>query len=158
MCLIGFTKNQKEVPDEDLEIVKIFSPLTDIGPNHLLLAMLQTFVWQHCQWHCLQKNFCLELPNSVRNEKKFLEAMPLAMLPTKSLQHCKDQMIRAIIFWIVFDISLHSLCATIYLVVYVFTFCSKIIFMIEIDILQTHYWDISLKNDIVFHACLENST
>ena len=60
-----------------------------------------------------------------------------------------------IIFWIVFDISLHSLCATIYLVVNVFTFCSKIIFMIEIDILQTHYWDISLKNDIVFHACLE---
>ena len=29
MCLIGFTKNQIGVPDEDLEIVKIFSPLTD---------------------------------------------------------------------------------------------------------------------------------
>ena len=57
--------------------------------------MLQTFVWQHCQWHCLQKYFCLKLPNSVRNAKKFLEAMPLAMLPTKSLQHCQDQMIRA---------------------------------------------------------------
>ena len=57
--------------------------------------MLQTFVWQHCQWHCLQKNFCLKLPNSVRNAKKLLEAMSLAMLPTKSLQHCQDQMIRA---------------------------------------------------------------
>ena len=30
--------------------------------------------------------------------KKNLEAMPLAMLPTKSLQHCQDQMIRAIIY------------------------------------------------------------
>ena len=58
------------------------------GRNHLLLAMLQTFVWQHCQWHCLQKLFRLELPNSVRNAKKILEAMPLAILPTKSLQHC----------------------------------------------------------------------
>ena len=29
MCLIGFTKNQKKVSHEDLEIVKIFSPLTD---------------------------------------------------------------------------------------------------------------------------------
>ena len=67
----------------------------NIGPNHLLLAMLQTFVWQHCQWHCFQKIFCLKLPNSVRYAKKFLEAMPLAMLPTKSLQHCQDQMIRA---------------------------------------------------------------
>ena len=65
------------------------------GPNHLLLAMLQIFDWQHCKWHCLQKLFCLKLPNSVRNAKKFLEAMPLAMLPTKSLQHCQDQMIRA---------------------------------------------------------------
>ena len=43
------------------------------------------------------KNFFLKLPNSVRNAKKLLEAMPLAMLPTKSLQHCQDQMIRAII-------------------------------------------------------------
>ena len=67
-----------------------------IGPNHLLLTMLQTFVWQHCQWHCLQKIFCLKLPNSVRKEKKLLEAMTLAMLPTKSLQDCHDQMIRAI--------------------------------------------------------------
>ena len=67
----------------------------DKGLNHLVLTMLQTFVWQHCQWHCLQKFFCLKLPNSVRNAKKFLEAMPLAMLPTKSLQHCQDQMIRA---------------------------------------------------------------
>ena len=58
------------------------------GPNHLLLAML-TFGWQHCQ--C----FCLKLPNSVRNAKKFFEAMPLAMSSTKSLQHCQDQMIRA---------------------------------------------------------------
>ena len=66
------------------------------GPNHLLLAMLQTFVWQHCQWRCPQKIFCLKLPNSVRNAKTFLEAMPLAMLPTKSLQHCQDQMIWAI--------------------------------------------------------------
>ena len=41
------------------------------------------------------KNLCLNLPNSVRNAKTFLEAMPLAMLPTKSLQHCQDQMIRA---------------------------------------------------------------
>ena len=57
--------------------------------------MLQTFVWQHCQWHCLQKCFCLKLPNSVRNAKKIFEAMPLAMLPTKSLQHWQDQMIRA---------------------------------------------------------------
>ena len=30
---------------------------TGIGPNHLLLAMLHTFVWQHCQWYCLQKIF-----------------------------------------------------------------------------------------------------
>ena len=51
-----------------------------IGPNNLLLAMLQIFDWQHCQWHCLQKLFWLKLPNSVRNAKKFLEAMPLAML------------------------------------------------------------------------------
>ena len=29
-------------------------------------------------------------------QKKLLEAMPLAMLPTKSLQHCQDQMIRPI--------------------------------------------------------------
>ena len=65
------------------------------GPNHLLLVMLHTFVWQHCQWHCLQKVFCLKLPNSVRNAKKFLEALPLAILPTKSLQHCQDQMIWA---------------------------------------------------------------
>ena len=57
--------------------------------------MLLTFGWQHCQWHCLQKCFCLKLPNSVRNAKKIFEAMPLAMLPTKSLQHCQDQMIRA---------------------------------------------------------------
>ena len=28
-------------------------------------------------------------------QKKLLEAMPLAMLPTKSRQHCQDQMIRA---------------------------------------------------------------
>ena len=42
------------------------------------------------------KIFCLKLPNSVKNAKKILEAMPLAMLPTKSLQHCQDQMIRAI--------------------------------------------------------------
>ena len=42
------------------------------------------------------KIFCLKLPNSVKNEKKYLEALPLAMLPTKSLQHCQDQMIRAI--------------------------------------------------------------
>ena len=70
------------------------------GPNHLLLAMLQTFVWQHCQWHCLQNLFCLKLSNSVRNEKKLLEAMPLPMLPTKSLQHCQDQMIRAIVNYI----------------------------------------------------------
>ena len=41
------------------------------------------------------KNFCLKLPNSVRKAKKILEAMPLAMLPTKSRQHCQDQMIRA---------------------------------------------------------------
>ena len=41
------------------------------------------------------KNFCLKLPNSVRNAKIILKAMPLAMLPTKSLQHCQDQMIRA---------------------------------------------------------------
>ena len=27
-------------------------------------------------------------------QKKLLEAMPLAMLPNKSLQHCRDQMIR----------------------------------------------------------------
>ena len=74
----------------------IFFPTEkDNGPNHLLLTMLQTFVWQHCQWHCLQKYFCLKLPNSVRNAKKFLEAMPLAMLPTKSLQHCQEQMIWA---------------------------------------------------------------
>ena len=62
--------------------------------------MLQTFVWQHC----LQKLFRLELPNSVRNAKTFLEAMPLAMLPTKSLEHCQDQMIRAI------DYPLHVTC------------------------------------------------
>ena len=78
----------------------------NIGPNHLVLTMLQTFVWQHCQWHCLQKCFCLKLPNSVRNAKKFLEAMPLAMLPTKSLQHCQDQMIRAITYLI--TIRIHA--------------------------------------------------
>ena len=33
------------------------------------------------------KNFCLKLPNSVRNAKIILKAMPLAMLPTKCLQH-----------------------------------------------------------------------
>ena len=32
-----------------------------------------------------QKNVCFKFPNLVRNAKKFLEAMPLAMLPTKSL-------------------------------------------------------------------------
>ena len=31
--------------------------ITYIGPNHLVLAMLSTFGWQHCQWHCLQKFF-----------------------------------------------------------------------------------------------------
>ena len=41
------------------------------------------------------KSFGLKMPNSVRNEKIFLKAMPLAMLPTKSLQHCQDQMIQA---------------------------------------------------------------
>merc|ERR1712218_593046 len=80
-------------------------------PESSALAMLQTFVWQHCQWHCLQKYFCLKLPNSVRNAKILLEAMPLAMLPTKSLQHCQDQMIRANIFLIarmILDISAGS--------------------------------------------------
>ena len=38
------------------------------------------------------KNFCLKLPNSVRNAKIILKAMPLVMLPTKCLQHCQDQM------------------------------------------------------------------
>ena len=40
------------------------------GTNHLPLTMLQTFTWQHCQWHCLQKIFCLKLPNWVRNKEK----------------------------------------------------------------------------------------
>ena len=31
-------------------------------------------------------------------QKKLFEAMPLAMLPTKSRQHCQDQMIWANIF------------------------------------------------------------
>ena len=31
--------------------------ITYIGPNHLVLAMLSTFGWQHCQWHCLRKCF-----------------------------------------------------------------------------------------------------
>ena len=35
------------------------------GPNHLLLAMLPTFGWQHCQWNCLQIffSFLTELGN-----------------------------------------------------------------------------------------------
>ena len=45
--------------------------------------MLPTFGWQHCQWHCLQKIF---LHFSLND----------AILPTKSRQHCQDQMIRAI--------------------------------------------------------------
>ena len=49
------------------------------------------------QWHCLKKIYCLKLPNSVRNKKKLEAWMALAMLPIKSLQHCQDQMIRAII-------------------------------------------------------------
>ena len=71
---------------------------------------MQKHFWRQCQWpessaldnaadFCLAtlpmalppKIFCLKLPNSVRNAKKNLEAMP-----TKSLQHCHDQMIRAI--------------------------------------------------------------
>ena len=68
------------------------------GLNHLLLTMLQTFLLQYCQWHCLQKKICLKLPDSVRNAKIILKAMPLAMLPTKCLQHCQDQMIRAIVY------------------------------------------------------------
>ena len=43
------------------------------------------------------KNFSLKLPNSVRNAKKVLEAMPLTMLPIKSLQHWQKQMIQAIV-------------------------------------------------------------
>ena len=63
-----------------------------------------------CSWQCCRllfcniangiaaKNFFLKLPNSVRKAKNFLEAMLLAMLPTKSRQHCQDQMIPAIFF------------------------------------------------------------
>ena len=66
--------------------------------------ILAQIIWS---WQCCQllvgniangiakKNFILELHNWARNTRNFLEAMPLAMLPTKSLQHCHDQMIRA---------------------------------------------------------------
>ena len=45
----------------------------------------------------------------MRNTKNLLEAMPLAMLPTKSLQHCQDQMILAIIFFYKFIAILYKL-------------------------------------------------
>ena len=73
--------------------------ITYIGPNHLVLAMLSTFGWQHCQWHWLKKKIFF-ISHWIRQfyAKNFLEAMPLTMLPTKSPQHCQDQMIRAIIY------------------------------------------------------------
>ena len=77
-------------------IIQTYISDEENGPNHLVLAMLPTFGWQHCQWYCPKNFFGLKLHNVTRNARKFLEAMPLAMLPTKSLQHCQDQMIPAI--------------------------------------------------------------
>ena len=52
----------------------------DIHPNHLVLAFF----------------FLLKIALFSKQCKKNWEAMPLAMLPTKSRPHCQDQMIRAI--------------------------------------------------------------
>ena len=82
----------------------------NIGPSDLdnaadfCLATLAQIIWswQYCRLlvgniaNGIASNFFLfltELGNF--KQKFFLEAMPLAMLPTKSLQHCHDQMIRA---------------------------------------------------------------
>ena len=52
-----------------------------------------------------KKIFHFSLNQTILNKIFFLEAMPLTMLPNKSLQHCQEQMIRYCLLCVIFFVK-----------------------------------------------------
>ena len=67
--------------------------LWEFSLKNILARIIRS--WQCCHLLVGEKYFDLQLHNWARNTRKILGAMPLAMLLTKSQQHCQYQIIRA---------------------------------------------------------------